>query len=307
MTQRPDNVAIGSFACSFGDLEGKPESIPGFAELWRADSPGADFAAMGCGTFRKMSRPVEEHVVECVQRTLAQRGTPADEVDHVVFATTDACLAMLGRDFAVRVLETAGLTRCVPVILSFQQCCSSLAALQYGWELFSRPDVAEVVVVSLDFTSGDRDRVRSFALFGDAVTSCLISRTGGSLRLLSSAVNMDFPGLVGQDSFVSRQKVAQASLSAVLGGWPGTLDRVTTIFPTNLYKPVAFFNAAVAGIDKDKLHFTEALHTYGHCGNCDWMVNLADYEERVGLRPGELYLAQASAPGFFACSLLSAT
>jgi hypothetical protein len=34
------------------------------------------------------------------------------------------------------------------------------------------------------------------------------------------------------------------------------------------------------------------------------MINLVDYHERVGIRPGETYLAQSMAPGFYACGLL---
>src|SRR6266550_510819 len=306
MTPSPDAVGIGSFACGFGDLERKPEDIPGFDALWSAESSDADFATMGCGSFRKMTGPAETYVVDCVRRTLEHHGASPADVDRIVFATTDACLARLGRDFALTVLQTVGLVDCVPVVLSFQQCCSSLAALAYGWELFSDPAVDNVVVVSVDFTTDDSDRVRSFALFSDAAVSCLISRTGESrLRLVSSAVHVDFAGLVGRDSFASRQQVAQASYAAVLraGGQP--LDRVTKIFPTNLYKPVTLFNATVAGIHKSKLHFAETLRAYGHCANCDWMINLVDYESRVGIRPGETYLAQASAPGFFACGLLA--
>jgi hypothetical protein len=35
------------------------------------------------------------------------------------------------------------------------------------------------------------------------------------------------------------------------------------------------------------------------------MINLADYHEQVGISPGGTYLAQSSAPGFFACELLA--
>jgi 3-oxoacyl-[acyl-carrier-protein] synthase-3 len=303
-----DGVGIGSFACTFGDLECRPDDIAGFAELWRAQSPDTDFETMGCGTFRKMTGPVEGYVVDCVKRVLGDQGVPAEDVDHVVFATSDACLGRLGRDFAVGVLAALGMTGGVPVVLSFQQCCSSLGALRYGWELFADEDVRNVVLVSLDFTPDDPDRVRSFALFGDAVAGCLISRTGeGRLRLVSSALGVDYSGLVGRDSFVSRQKVAQASFAKVFGESGEPLESVTKVFPTNLYQPLTLFNAMAAGVPKSQLHFAEPMYAYGHCGNSDWMINLVDYADRNGLRQGELYLAQASAPGFFACGLLKGT
>lgn len=61
------------------------------------------------------------------------------------------------------------------------------------------------------------------------------------------------------------------------------------------------------GVPRERLHFTEPMRAYGHYGNCDWRINLVDYSGHDGLRPGELYLAQSSAPGFFACGLLEGT
>jgi 3-oxoacyl-[acyl-carrier-protein] synthase III len=305
MPARRDDIGIGSFACSFGDLECKPADIPGFDDLWDAESSNTDFAAMGCGSFRKMSGPAEDYAAESVRRSLAGRAAAAEEIDYAVFATSDATLRRLGRDFAVRVLQATGMISCVPLVVSFQQCCSSLTGLRYGWELFADEDVNNVVLVSVDFTPDDRDRVRSFALFSDAAVSCVISRAGGNrMRLVSSAVNVDYPGLSGHDSFMSRRQVAQASFARTFRDVGPVLGDVTKVFPTNLYKPVTLFNATVAGVQPAKLHFADTLHAYGHCGNCDWMINLADYREKTGTRAGETYLAQASAPGFFACALL---
>jgi len=78
------------------------------------------------------------------------------------------------------------------------------------------------------------------------------------------------------------------------------------VFPTNLFVPLTSFNTAVVGVRKTKLHFTETLRRFGHCGNCDWMLNLMNYRDAVGLRRGEQYLLQASAPGFIAWGLLVA-
>jgi len=300
-----DTVTVGSFACELGDLECKPADLPDFEQWWQAESNGADFTTMGCGTFRKMSGPVSGYVVATVQRTLAERGLPARQVDRVVFATTDANLAQVDRDFVAGVLEAAGLVSCVPVLMSFQQCCASVTALGHGCALFDDPAVRNVLVVAFDAAATDRERVRQFALFGDAAASCLISRDGGGeLRLASSAVQIDYEGLLGRDSMVSRQQVARDTLDAVLGTTGTSIAEVTMVFPTNLYQPLTSFNAMVAGIHKSKLHFAEMLYRVGHCGNCDWMLNLIDYRDKVGLRRGEQYLSHASAPGFFAGGLL---
>ena len=301
----PDGVSIGAFACVPGDVERKVTDVPGFEELWATRSPNADFASMGCDRYWAMSRPIEDYVVDCVTQTLARYAIAVETVDQVVFATTDACLRLLDEDFAVRVLTRLGLGEALPVVVSLQQCCASLTALRYGWDQFADADVTNVVVVSFGYTPQDAERLRSFAFFGDAVASCLIGReVPGSVRLRSSAIGVDRLGLVGQDSFVSRQAVARRAYEKAFAGSGCSLDDVAKVFPTNLYRPLALFNAMSVGVDPAALHFAETLATYAHCGNSDWMLNLMDYEKNDGIEPGATYLAQASAPGFFACGLL---
>ncbi|KUL37335.1 hypothetical protein ADL22_21950 [Streptomyces sp. NRRL F-4489] len=306
MTSAQDRVTIGSFARVFGDRERTPDDIPDFEALWRAESPDTDFGAMGCGTFRTMTKPVAAYAAAALRQTLREHDVPPGAVGHVLFAASDAVLRTLGGDFVVEVLTATGLTESVPVLISGRQCCSSLAALAHGRQLFTDPETTDVAVVSLDATPDDRARVRSFALFSDAVASCLLSRERpGEVRLLGSAARTDPAGLIGEDSFVSRQRVARAALTKALRDSGRELGDITKVFPTNLYQPVTQFSAMAAGIDREKLHFTETLRAYGHCGNSDWLINLADYRQRTGLRPGETYLAHASAPGFSASAVLA--
>jgi 3-oxoacyl-[acyl-carrier-protein] synthase III len=305
MTPDHDDVGIRSFACVLGDTECKPENIPDFGDLWEAAAPCTDFTDMGCATYRKMSGPVQTYVVDAVRRTLQQAGVAPEEIDHIVFATSDLTLSRLPDGFAIRVLEAAGLTGCVPHLLSFQRCCSSLTALQHGRQLFSDPDVSHVVVVALDFTPDDRDRVRPYAIFGDATASCLLTgREPGLVRLVSSAIGMDQDGLRGHDSFASRKKAADRALASVLRASGRQRAQITKVFPTNLHQPLVLFNATAMGIGPDKVHFTDTLRAYGHCGNCDWLINLADYHDRFGIRPGQIYLAQSLAQGFCGLGLL---
>lgn len=300
-----ENIGIGSFASAFGDEECKPENIPDFATLWETVSFGTDFAEMGCTTYRKMSGPVENYVVDAVRGTLQVAGAKAADIDHLVFTTSDPTLALVPSDFAARVLLTLGLDDCVPHVVSYQRCCSSLTALQHGQRLFADPDVTHVVVVALDFVPRDRDRVQSYAMFGDAVVSCLLTRHDpGLVRLLSSAVKVDPDGLRGRDSFISRKNVADRTLAAALRAGNRQQGQITKVFAANLHKPLTLFNATSVGLLPDSLHFADTLALYGHCGNADWMINLVDYHERVGIRPGKTYLAQSLAPGFYACGLL---
>jgi hypothetical protein len=141
-------------------------------------------------------------------------------------------------------------------------------------------------------------------MFGDAAVSGLLTRHDpGLIRLVSSAVKVDPDGLRGRDSFISRKDVADRTLSAVLRAGGRQQGQIAKVFAANLHKPLTLFNATSVGLRPGTLHFADTLAAYGHCGNADWMINLADYHERFGIRSGEVYLAQSLAPGFYACGL----
>jgi 3-oxoacyl-[acyl-carrier-protein] synthase-3 len=301
------SASIDSCAFIVGDFEGEASSVGNFDELWKAAAPGTDFSAMGCNQYRKMSGPIEQYVIACAQQTLIKHGILAEEVDRVVFSMMDATLSLLGPGFVAEVLDSLGMVRCLPSVLSFQQCCSSISALAYCRQMLLDEEVENVMLIALDFRIDDEERVRSFALFGDAVASCMVSRdpTRG-MKLLSSCVAMDHDGLLGRDSFVSRQKVARDTFGKALQRAAVQADDVVRVFPTNLFVPLTQFNAAAAGIQKPKLHFSKTLAEYGHCGNCDWLMNLDDYRHSIGMEVGKVFVALATAPGFFACAVLSA-
>jgi 3-oxoacyl-[acyl-carrier-protein] synthase III len=298
-----DRVGLNSFACEFGDRRRTPDSIEGHAEACSAKGLALSLADLGCGTFWQLGWPIEPYVIRCVSATLLASRVPPTAVNHIVFATMDKNLCQLGELFTRTVLGDLGLVNCVPTLISMQHCVSSLAALAHARHLFADPDVNHVIVVVFDLVE-DADRIKSFALFGDAVTSCMMSRgdvTG--LALLSSAVNIDYSGLSGSDNFESRKQVVVSALQQALRLGGTRLDEVEKCFSTNFYKPIALFNAGICGIHRSRL-VIDTLPTRAHCGNCDWMINLAHYGGRIGFARGKKYLVQSYAPGFSACALL---
>jgi 3-oxoacyl-[acyl-carrier-protein] synthase III len=305
MATGPEEVGIHSFACALGDVEFKPETIPDFDDLWQTVSFGAEFSDMGNATIRKMSAPPADYVIETVGMTLQHAGVSAGDIDHIVFATSEPALAALPEEFAAEVLTALGLVSCVPHLVSFQRCCSSLTALRYARQVLSDPGMTHALLVTLDFTPLDRDRVRPYAIFGDAAASCLLTKGDpGLIRLITSEVQVDLGGMRGRDTFESRKKLADRTLSAVFGASGRQLEQVSKVFAANLHKPLTLFNAASVGLLPDTVHFTDTLSAYGHCGNSDWLINLIDYHQRFGIRAGETYLAQSLAPGFYACAVL---
>jgi hypothetical protein len=296
-------VGLTAIACEFGDRERAVESIDGLDALAESRGLKASLTAMGCRTFWQLTRPVESYVIASLARTLATSGVPGHAVDHLILATSDWNLRHLEADFARTVLTGVGLTRCLPMFVSMQQCASSVAGLAHARSLFLRPEVANVLVAAFDFVVDDQARVQSFALFGDAAASCLLTRDDAApLSVRGCATDVDFAGLEGRDTFDSRKRIAVATMANVLEG-ARRIEDVEKCFSTNLYKPIAMFNAGVTGIRRQQMSL-DTLAVRAHCGNCDWMINLAHHQDSVGLLPGRSYLAQAFAPGFFGCGLL---
>jgi 3-oxoacyl-[acyl-carrier-protein] synthase-3 len=302
----PDGVRIGSFARDFGEVEAKPEQISGFDERWAEVAAGSSFAMMGCETFRKMDAPVVDHLVRCLHRSLELAGVDPAHVDHLVLSTKELCLPAVDGAFVTDVLDRVGLVNCTPLLLTLQRCSVSHTALRYATGLFADPTVTHVAFASFDVTADDLDRIRSFAIFGDAVTSCVLDRGTGGLDLLATGLSVDYEGLFGRDTFATRQDVAARALGQVAERSGVELAGARAVFPTNMFKPLTMFSAAAAGLDVGRLHYADNLAAYGHCGDCDWMINLGHYAETVGMEPGETYIALASAPGFFAGAQLRA-
>lgn len=289
-------ATIGPVAAVLGDLC-RPAEIAGFEERWERETSGANPDVMGVGTFSRIDEPLADCIVRSVLGALDAASVLPADLDHLVLSTMDRGLARLDEKLASSVLHRAGLTRCVPVLISHQQCCSSLAALGYASNVVLA-DGGTAVVVAFDQPADDLDRVRPFAFFGDAVTSCVVRAGDGPVSLHAVEVGVDYPGLIGEDSFASRQAVARSTLGRLV---PAAVDGLAgrPVFSVNLFRPVSMFNATVAGLKHDDLHCEATRAAYGHCGNCDWMLNLAEYGETRTPSGDRSCLLHASAPGFY--------
>lgn len=296
-----NEAKISAFASVYGE-ERPVESIEGFDELCQKEGLVLGMKVMGCESFTKITRPVEEAVCECIMKTIDSSGISPESVDRIILSLIDRNLKFLDSNFIKKILEPAGLVNCVPILFSMQQCVSSVSAIDYGVKLLDDKKNNNVIVVAFDTVNEESDRIRSFALFGDAVTSCLISRGGDGLSFLSYNIGLDFDGVMGTDNFESRKKMFSETSESVFNEDLGSIEDVTACFSTNLYRPIAQFNTSVSGLKSNQLYI-ETLKEFGHCGNCDWMMNLEHYEKNVGFESGQKFMIQSFAPGFFAVGL----
>lgn len=299
-------LRVGAFACEYGDCERSFETVENYDAIRVERKISLGLSALGCGTFTQITGRLEDAVKTCVKRTLDLATVDPATVSHILFATSDNHLFHVHDNFAREILVDLALDRAIPAILSLQQCVSSLTALDYAHRLFADTDVEHVIVVGFDLVSKEADRIQSFALFGDAVSSCLVSRgIKGGFALEAYRLGIDRDGLQGHDSFETRKQVANTALSAALAQAGTTVGALHACFSTNFFKPIALFNASICGVPSSKLAIS-TLSRRAHCGNCDWMMNLVDYQQNSGLVQGGKYLANAFAPGFYACAVLTA-
>jgi 3-oxoacyl-[acyl-carrier-protein] synthase-3 len=300
-------LRIGAFANECGERRRTVGSIDGFATTC-ASLGLKNFAALGCQEFWQMTQPVESYVAACVTRTLKDAGVSPQGVDYLILATADQNVSALTGTTVQKILGAVGLTKCTPLLLSFQQCASSLAALNYAYRLLQDAQNRCVVVAAVDFERCESRRLLPWGLYSDAVASCLVRRsTRDGLSLAAYAVGVDYLGIIGADTFESRKQVGTVAIRNLLEDEDYRLELkdIDKCFSTNLYKPLALYNASMVGLRRDQLYL-DTMGSHAHCGNCDWMINVMHYMDNVGLTPRRHYLVQSLAPGFYACGLLKA-
>lgn len=306
MTSEND-ISIGAISCKFGDQQRTPESISNIDALCDAISIENNFEMLGCRNFWKMTKPLETYIHESIVESLRKANILPRDVDYLVMATTDANLAKMKVDTVRNILVPLGLIRCQPILVSMQQCASSFTALNWACELIRKPQVKNIVMCLFDFVDEDQDRVKQFALFGDAVTTCVIRRSSEiGFKIRAYSAGTDFSGLQGKDDFNSRKELNENVVKSILEEDKISLDSINRVFATNLYDPIGMFNASIMGLNR-KQTYTKTLASHAHCGNCDWMMNLAHYIEFERPIANQYYIIQASAPGYFAASLLQYT
>lgn len=300
-------VSIGAFSCAFGSIERGFESIESLESVLEQHNIPLGLRAMGCSTFNQLGEPLEQLLADSMGKSLARARISAGEIDHIFFATSDGHLDRIDDDWAPAILSQLGMNQALPMLVSLQKCASSLAAVELARLRLEADGGGHAMVVAFDVIGdAESERIKPFALFGDGAASCIVSAAAPlefALRACRTAT--DFDGLRGQDSFDSRRRAAQAACGGALSAAGIGPDEIAGCFSTNLFKPIALLNASLCGIGPTRL-LTPTASRRAHCGNADWMVNLAAHQSAGQVAPGAHYLAQAYAPGFSACAVVTA-
>ena len=301
-------VDVGAFVGVFGKVERGFETITNLEGLLAEHKIPIGLEAMGCGKFGQSELPCDALLNEAITGSLEAAGLAPDTITYLILATSDNHLNQIDDSFAARILDACKLSRATPLLVSLQKCASSIAALELARTLLSAKGFGSAIVVGFDaLGNDDAERIKPFALFGDAAASCIVSvDLPLQFRIEAVGTAVDVAGLNRQDSMESRKIAVLSTIEEVCRAADISIDQIEACFSTNLFKPVAMFNAGISGLPIARLATPTATER-GHCGNADWMINLAAFQQDQGLTRGARYLAQAFAPGFCASALLRAT
>ncbi len=307
-------IGIFGLSCELGDVESDPTNIAEFESLCATAKIAPNMAAMGCESYWKMSEGFDTYIVKSVRSTLEKIDLNPSDIDRIVFSASDNNLRWFKRDTVGEIIRQLELKNALPGVVSLQQCASSLVALDTAKRLVTDGAANNVLVVCFDFVEQDEERITSFALFGDAVVSFVVKESnleryisghGGNGQCVvgNYAIAVDRQGLIGKDDFTSRKSAAQNVYGQLFTDAEIGMDRIEYFISTNTYRPVATISASISGIERSKLYI-ETLPINAHCGICDWALNLNHFLENKECKIGQQLALQATAPGFFACTLI---
>ncbi|SIK04245.1 3-oxoacyl-(acyl carrier protein) synthase III [Mycobacteroides abscessus subsp. bolletii] len=279
-----------------------PTPLTEIAEVtdnWNSRAPGISKELGGVSSVSRLNGELSGIITSCVEGTLRLTGTLPFDCDRLIVASSDTTVASIPPDLGRTLVRQIGLDRCVPMLVSWQQCCSLIAALSTAAEEVRAGAARKILVVGLDFTC-DSNRLHSFGVFGDAVCCALVSTESEGLVISQGSVCSDPAGWRGEDTFASRQKALTHCLVDVGYDSSESKERIEAIFPTNTFAPLVMFTAAAGGLPRGRMQYAFALDRWGHCGVVDPLLNLTTWEQSStpDNRDAE-YLLLGTAPGFY--------
>ncbi|MBO8162739.1 MAG: hypothetical protein H0Z34_03340 [Brevibacillus sp.] len=136
----------------------------------------------------------------------------------------------------------------------------------------------------------------TYFVVGDAATAAIVGKTGPGDTILAvhnvtdirtfEAKGEDTGQVIVQDYsyFINMSRMIRRCLQQA----GVTLADVKLFIPTNTLTETWENLAKVMKIPPERF-FTEALYEYGHCNNCDLILNYEWAVKKSRLRPGELY------------------
>ncbi|VEL98343.1 3-oxoacyl-[acyl-carrier-protein] synthase III [Alteromonas sp. 76-1] len=305
-TDKSHQVGISAIHFEGGNRVEDIESITNAKEKFKAVSIPLNKKLLGSNSYLRNDLSLHEFITIPAKKTLQEFSQMNEPVDMVIFASANLAHIHHEPSLVCQMLKTLNIEQAIPIAVTLQECTSLLAAIDIARMYIQCQSYKNILVISFDQISVEDDRVKSFGVISDAVSSCIVRHSTSALHQIMCYENgYDIKGANGKDDFNSRKQLSQRVTQNVLSKSGATINDITKVFTTNFYKPVTQFSADTLSLKKEQVYNGTAMNM-AHCVCSDPLINFAHYLKNEEAHSGALYLLQSYAPGFMASMVIRA-
>ena len=260
---------------------------------------------LGLGAYFQTDDDVITLGIRAALQTLDRANVRREEVDFVLFCSTDySSIGERPSDGYKRLLSELGLPNAYPIGFTLNGCTCAIAALRVAAALLSDSTVRNILVISADKLTCERNRVQRHAVFSDGAVSCFVSRTSESGFELVDTILCTDVTLLGGGGGEDDLQLFRSAMSALASRSLVMSEEIEMVFSGNIYTAIYKYKEAAygLGIKKSQL-FTANVPRVAHSFSADALINLTDYSTSVESK-GKYYLLTANDIGLRGLALL---
>ncbi|WP_045855803.1 beta-ketoacyl-[acyl-carrier-protein] synthase family protein [Teredinibacter purpureus] len=285
--------SLGERSLSFKDIENYQAT---------GDQLNIDFDRVapifGCSQFWATSQTPFELAFDSAKKTLSSGDVAAEEIDMVMLCGN----AFVEKDEERLLRKTGhfiaslGCEKAMPVGASLQACATLISGIETATLMLNTyPDVNHILLVGVDISASDQERLTGFGLFSDAASSFVLSRTTkGMAQRPLKATNFIAAGEVMAEpdaDKAAKQDVVTQLHTTLFNQFKQDASIIERVFSVNIFRPFFGFLMMKTGFNKPQF-YTKNLTTKGHSWNSDIIINMCDYfDDDVQPRKGYFLLS----------------
>jgi len=292
-----------------------PEASPTLAELEARGTVRGAATLASFGFRQARVAEAESHVdmaAHAVRSLLDETGTPADEIDLVLYAgaltssTTMECgpapagSVLHMRDFmdffkypVSRLQSEFDLTNASVAGIDQQGCAAIFSAIRFARAtLLAEPDVRTVLCVSADRLPHDASREVVYNLVSDGACAMLLRRGARNRIMATHQVTKGAfwdAGSLENEIIAAYFPTARTVIETTLRKAGVTLDDIACVIPHNVSLRSWEILLGLIGCPREKL-FSDNIGRVGHTIAADNFINLRDATDSGRIRQGDLLL-----------------
>ena len=217
------------------------------------------------------------------QQTLNQSKLDPSEIDLVLMCPTVVpASTQVQSENSQKLLQDLKLEHADILSIGNARCGNMLNAIDMALTLVKSGRYCNILVTTFDKFENRNERVKPFAIFSDAASSCIISQ---NTKGLNGAINyyeiIDADCKTDVNSMLETGRIsADLAIKAnheVLARNDLSLDQVDQVIPTNIFKPIVYMIESQTGAKPNQIHLSN-IPSKSHCFASDPIINLVDYE-----------------------------